>query len=75
MSQAHIAVFKSKTLALIDVLHLSPEEVIGLGLSLAASYAVTAGIGREATATALAESFELVDASLPGIAMIKGSAS
>ena len=75
MTQAHIAAFKSKTLALIDTLHLTASEVIGLGLSLAASYAVTAGVSREATATALADSFELVDASLPGIATIKGDAS
>ena len=75
MTQAHIAAFKSKTLALIDTLHLTAPEVIGLGLSLAASYAVTAGISRDATATALTDSFELVDGNLPGIVMIKGDAS
>lgn len=75
MTQAHIAVFKSKTLALIDTLHLSPQEVIGLGLSLAASYAVTAGVSRETTATALVDSFNAVDAKLPGIVMVKGGPS
>ena len=75
MSQAHIAAFKSKTLALIDTLHLTAPEVIGLGLSLAASYAVTAGVSQEAATIALVESFDLVDAKLPGIVMIKGDAS
>ncbi len=38
MTRANIAAFKAKTVALIDVLKLTSEEVVGLGLTLAASY-------------------------------------
>ena len=38
MSRTNIPVFKSKTVALIDTLHLTDNEVIGLALTLAASY-------------------------------------
>ena len=38
MNRANIAIFKSKTVALIDTLHLTDDEVIGLALTLAASY-------------------------------------
>jgi hypothetical protein len=75
MTQAHIAVFKSKTLALIDTLHFTPSEVVGLGLSLAASYALTSGISRSAVAEALEESFDAAEAWLPGIVEPKGEPS
>lgn len=39
------AVFKSKTLGLIDTLKLSHEEVIGLGMTMVVAHATTAGIG------------------------------
>jgi hypothetical protein len=67
MSQAHIAAFKSQTLALIETLRLKPSEVVGLGLTLAASYALGHGISRAAVAEALGESFENAEASRPGI--------
>jgi len=44
MKAALVAVFKSKVLALVDQCHLAPAEVAGLGLTLAASHAVVAGI-------------------------------
>lgn len=55
MNRANIAVYKSKTLALIDTLHLSDDEVIGLALSLAAAY----GKGK-----ARAQLHDMLDASL-----------
>ena len=72
MTRANCAAFKSKTLALIDELHLSPEEVVGLGLSLAASFAVAKGITQGAVAEALTESFAAAHANLPGIVLVKG---
>lgn len=38
MTRANIAAFKAKTVALIDTLRLTNEEVVGLGLTLATSY-------------------------------------
>jgi hypothetical protein len=47
MTRANIAAFKSRTLALIDTLHLSPGEVVELGLQLAASHSAKAGLDRQ----------------------------
>ena len=66
--RANIAVFKSKTLALIDTLKLEPGDVVGLGLTLAVSYAITSGIRPDALHAMLDQS--LADASAdaePGI--------
>lgn len=38
MTRANLMVFKSKTAALIDTLHLTANEVVGLALSMAAEY-------------------------------------
>ena len=62
MSQAHIAAFKSKTLALIDTLHLTDSEVVGLSLSLAVAYAVADGISRADLARALDETLTTTEA-------------
>lgn len=70
---AHYPAFKSQTLALIDQLHLTPEEVIGLGLSLAASYTVTHGFRQAAVADALEASFTVAKQGLPGIVTLKGA--
>ena len=58
MSTARIAAFKSKTLALIDTLHFTPDEVVGLGLTLAVAHALPAGIGAAALHAALDQSFD-----------------
>lgn len=36
--RAHHAAFRSKTLGLIDTLKLTPEEVVGLALTLSAAF-------------------------------------
>ena len=38
MSRANLSVFRSKVLALVDTLKLTGDEVVGFGLTLAASY-------------------------------------
>ena len=62
MSQAHHAAFKAKTLALIDTLHLTDGEVVGLSLSLAVAYAVAGGISRADLARALDETVTTTEA-------------
>jgi hypothetical protein len=70
MGAAGIAAFKAQSVALIDRHHLAPAEVVGLGLSMAASYALTNGISREAVRKALEESFVRAEAGLPGVCAI-----
>jgi hypothetical protein len=73
MRQALIAAFKSKTLALIDTLHLKHNEVVGLALSLAASYALIGGISRQHLVDALVKSMDAAEAKLPGIVDVGGA--
>lgn len=55
-SRANHAVFKSKVLALIDVLKLDDTEVIGLALTLAASF--SAGLPRSQVRAMLEVAFD-----------------
>ena len=71
-NQARVAVFKSQAVALIEQLHFTPSEVVGLGLSLAASYALPAGISRDAVRRALDESLDAAEAKAPGIVEVGG---
>ena len=70
MSAAGVAAFKAQSAALIDRHHLSPPEVVGLGLSMAASYALTNAISLEVVRRALEESFQRAEAGFPGICPI-----
>lgn len=70
MSAAGVAAFKAQSVALIDRHHLTAAEVVGLGLSMAASYALTNGLSRDAVRQALEESFARAEAGLPGICSI-----
>ena len=60
MNRANIAAFKSKTVALIDTLHLTDDEVIGLALTLAASY------GKGLARSQLRDMLELDEAAVEG---------
>lgn len=70
MNIAGIAAFKAQSIALIDRHRLIPAEVVGLGLSMAASYALTNGISRKVVRRALEDSFARAEAGLPGICSI-----
>ena len=70
---AHVAAFKSQTAELIDRLHLTPKEVVGLGLALAASHGLGAAIPRAFLVEALEESIEAAAARTPGIVTVRGA--
>ena len=70
---AHVAVFKAQVSELVDRLHLTPKEVIGVGLALAASHGLAAGIPRPRIIDALNESLEAAEAKAPGIVSIGGA--
>lgn len=65
---AHHAAFKSQTLGLIDKLHLTTEEVIGLGMTMVVAHAATAGIGPNDLHAYLDECIKqvMLDEQLPG---------
>jgi hypothetical protein len=75
VSAAGVAAFKAQSAALIDRHHLTPPEVVGLGLSMAASYALTNGISQAAVRQALEDSFARAEAGLPGICSIAEAAN
>ena len=66
--QAQHAIFKSKTLGLIDTLKLAHDEVIGLGMTMVVAHAAAAGIGPNDLHAYLDECIKqvMVDDQLPG---------
>lgn len=47
MNTANLAVFRSKVLALVDIVHLKPTEVVVLALRLAVEQAAKGGISSQ----------------------------